>query len=578
MDNTSVTKAASNSGEMGRRYSRGRKKPKVAIIGAGVAGCAMAAALKDQRIDFVVYDKNSKPGGLWADNYPGAKVQSTFELYEYPCKKFPEHIRNRKNPPSPTADEVCTYLKEFIEEKGMKHKFKYNTKIDDIRPVSEGEWTIEFESGKMKSFSYVIICTGIVSVKPRMIDIPGAKDFEWNGGEVIHSSQRKGETFHYEDQKVLIIGNGKSAVDAATSAALIAKEHGTKPPIQVARRAAWYVPRFILGSFQYKWVFHTRLGSSLLPRYHETTNWILIFLHLLFAPLKWFLWRIVELLLLIQYWLPWRLQPRLGTILRGALDVSVLITDEEHLHRLRSGEIDMRIATVERLTPDGKAILSNGDEEQVDTVIQATGWKLGFDTYMDTGSLIRELDIQEDGLWLYHNILPPKIKGIAFVGSNTLTFMNIYTSYIQAYWLAGLLAGDRPWPKRDHMIEKVEQDKAFKRRLYPNHVMRAASIEAYMQHYHDVLFKEMNARKPFTNCLIRPFADLVVPVTPELMKGTLEPTRESRRENHMKRKQRKSLENEDTSTTKEGARSGFLANLSEELEPPPRATVPVELA
>ena len=46
---------------------------KVAIIGAGVAGCAAAGALKDYGIDFVVYDKNARPGGLWADNYPGAK-------------------------------------------------------------------------------------------------------------------------------------------------------------------------------------------------------------------------------------------------------------------------------------------------------------------------------------------------------------------------------------------------------------------------------------------------------------------------------------------------------------------------
>jgi cation diffusion facilitator CzcD-associated flavoprotein CzcO len=46
---------------------------RVAIIGAGVAGCATAAALKDYNIDFVVYDANDRAGGLWADNYPGAK-------------------------------------------------------------------------------------------------------------------------------------------------------------------------------------------------------------------------------------------------------------------------------------------------------------------------------------------------------------------------------------------------------------------------------------------------------------------------------------------------------------------------
>ena len=47
-------------------------KQKIAIIGAGVAGCATAGALQDYGIDFEVFDTNTGPGGLWADNYPGA--------------------------------------------------------------------------------------------------------------------------------------------------------------------------------------------------------------------------------------------------------------------------------------------------------------------------------------------------------------------------------------------------------------------------------------------------------------------------------------------------------------------------
>lgn len=469
---------------------------------------------------------------------PPFKVQSTFELYEFPDKTFPKNIRERKDPPAPTAEEVCTYLDEFITEKGIKHKFRFNKYIEDVRMLTDDEWCIEFADGAMKTFHYVIICTGIVSVKPKMIEIPGMEDFEWNGGHVFHSSERRDEAL-FRDKKVLVIGNGKSAVDAVSGAARVAKQDGTKAPLQVARRAAWYVPRYLLGFIQYKWFFHTRLGSALLPRYYETTNWILCFLHLLSAPLKWFIWRLTEVLLLLQYRLPFRMQPRLGTILRGALDVSVLITDEAHLGKLRSGEIDMRIATVERLEP-GTAILSNGDEEEVDLVVMATGWKLGFDTFLDKGTTLDDLDLEEDGLWLYRNVLPPKVKGIAFVGSNTLTFMNIYTSYVQAYWLASLLAKDRPWPSQTHMKQTVKRDKAFRRKHFPNHVLRAASIEAYMQHYHDVLLKEMNAGKPF-HWLIRPIADYIIPVTPCLMKNVIRPNKEERRTHrHRKSSRQKS--------------------------------------
>lgn len=44
---------------------------RIAIVGAGVAGIAMAAALQNANYtNFVVYDKQSDLGGLWLQNYP----------------------------------------------------------------------------------------------------------------------------------------------------------------------------------------------------------------------------------------------------------------------------------------------------------------------------------------------------------------------------------------------------------------------------------------------------------------------------------------------------------------------------
>ena len=60
----------------GRHHRREVKEEpqRVAIIGAGVAGCAMAGALKDSGIHhFTVFEAKSRPGGLWVGNYPGAK-------------------------------------------------------------------------------------------------------------------------------------------------------------------------------------------------------------------------------------------------------------------------------------------------------------------------------------------------------------------------------------------------------------------------------------------------------------------------------------------------------------------------
>jgi len=348
---------------------------------------------------------------------------------------------------------------------------------------------------------------------------------------VIHSSERRSDQ-ELMGKRVLVIGNGKSAADAATAAAELAcasNGNNSKPPIQLARRQTWYVPRYLLGILPYKWAFHTRLGSALLPRYFESNSLWLKVLHFVFCPIKWILWRLVEVLLLLQYRLPYRLWPSLGTVEAAALDTSVLITDKCHLNRLRRGEIDMRMGTVERLQAGNKALLKDGTVEDVDVVILATGWKLAFDLFVESDAIFAglnfekdRLDFCDDGLWLYRNVLPASFKGMAFVGSNTLTFINIFTAYIQAYWLAQLLAGERDWPTEQHMKETVAREKLFKRKYYPENDMRGASIEGYMQHYHDSLFREMKARSPY-NSLIRPIANLVVPVLPSTMEGCLEP-------------------------------------------------------
>lgn len=405
----------------------------------------------------------------------------------------------------------------------MKQHFCFDTVIRGVLCQAEDDWIIEFQDLSVARFTFVIVCNGLVSAKPNMLHIPGQASFVEKGGTILHSSERRSDDL-FRNKRVLVIGNGKSAVDAAAAAADV----GSGAAIQVARRQMWYVPRYLLGFIQYKWAFHTRLGSALLPRYFETTALWLVVLHTLMASVKWILWRIVEVLLLLQYRLPYHLWPRWNTVESAALETSVLITDEAHLRRLRKGEIDLRIDTVERLSA-GKAHLTTGSVEEVDVIVMATGWQLSFDTFMCSHDIFAglgfdkdTLDFCNDGLWLYRNMLPPGFKGMAFVGSNTLTFINIFTSYIQAYWLAQLLAGEREWPTEAHMKDTIQREKVFKRKYYKDCGMRGASIEAYMQHYHDLLFAEMKARQPF-NCLIRPVANLVVPMVPSVMKGCLEP-------------------------------------------------------
>ena len=383
-------------------------------------------------------------------------------------------------------------------------------------------------TSSIESFAFVIICTGLFSNTPNMIQIPGADEFVKQGhGKIIHTSQWQ-DNEEFLNQNVIIIGNGKSAADAAIAAAKMAhlsnsdtgsttnvttkKTKIIQPPLQCIRKQNWYVPRAIL---KYKFVFHSRFVSKFLPRYYEETTNISYLLHLIFTPVKYMLWRLLEVIFILLLRLPYKVWPKFGTIdNENSLSVPLLVTDERHLSRIRNGDIDLRITNVTQLYGTKHAKLSDGEIVPVDIVVMGTGWKLDY-SFFDSVTVKSKLDIDGDGLWLYRNILPSHLTGIAFIGANTLTFMNIYTSYVQAYWLVHLITGQRAPLSSEAMDRCVQREKVFKRKHYPNCPIRGASIEAYMQHYHDIIFQEQGINPYIYKGILAPVYNFFWPILPE---------------------------------------------------------------
>jgi cation diffusion facilitator CzcD-associated flavoprotein CzcO len=126
----------------------------------------------------------------------------------------------------------------------MRSKFQFSTSISSILCKSETEWVIQFlgedNPAPEECFSFVIMCTGLLSTKPNIPRLPGSEDFLSSGGMILHSSEWRSHEI-FEGKRVIVVGNGKSAADAATAAAEVAKAQSGTPPIQVARRQMWYV-------------------------------------------------------------------------------------------------------------------------------------------------------------------------------------------------------------------------------------------------------------------------------------------------------------------------------------------------
>jgi len=128
-------------------------------------------------------------------------------------------------------------------------------------------------------------------------------------------------------------------------------------------------------------------------------------------------------------------------------------------------------ASIEHFTPRS-VVLSTGEEIEVDQVIYGTGFKKSYTIFEEP--VRQKLNVQDDGLYLYRNMIPTQVSDLAFVGSEVSTFNNILTHGLQVKWLAGVLQGKVSLPSPGDMEDRVAKEQAWKRSWMPAIKSRAA--------------------------------------------------------------------------------------------------------
>jgi cation diffusion facilitator CzcD-associated flavoprotein CzcO len=204
---------------------------KVAIVGAGFSGIAMAIELRRAGIeDFTLYERGDDLGGVWRENtYPGAACDVPSYLYSY------SHTQRRDwtQPCSPQA-EILEYLRDTAREHGIAERIRTGTEIAHARfDADAARWELETATGERLDADALVIACGQLS-RPRWPDLPGREEF---GGQSFHSAEWDHD-YDLAGKRVAVIGTGASAVQFV-------------PPVaeQVARldvyqrTAPWMLPR-----------------------------------------------------------------------------------------------------------------------------------------------------------------------------------------------------------------------------------------------------------------------------------------------------------------------------------------------
>lgn len=461
---------------------------RIAIIGAGEAGLATAKMLLEEGYDCTVYERNGQVGGVWTTGYLDFGVQVQHELYEIPDFPLPEGT-----PDFTPGPQIQAYLKDYADHFGVTSNIRFNTTVTNVQEPKDGHpgWRILFKGmdgvESEALFDFVVISVGVYSHTPHL---PCFKDQHLFKGSILHNSALQ-STDQLTGKKTVVVGYGKSATDAA----ILAADHSEKATI-VFRQPRWPVPSVLLGFIPFKYVLFNRLTNAMLPQHMEPSRIERVW-HTLGKPFIWLFWRIVEKLITLQCGLH---RPRRKTSATRAdlipqhciefdgFSNSTMLPKAEFFTYLHQGKLGAQRAGITAFTEDG-IILSNGETVSCDTVVLATGWKTDYGFLSE--DLRNRMEFNEDGYYLYRQIIHPDVPHAAFIGSNAVTYINILTHNLQARWLVELLKGTHSLPSKSEMKSHIETMKAWKRRIVPPSTTRAATLHLHMQHYHDDLLRDM---------------------------------------------------------------------------------------
>ena len=202
-----------------------------AIVGAGLSGLGVAAAMTRAGLPFEILEATDALGGNWSHGvYPSAHIISSKRTTEYSDFPMPDDY-----PDFPSAAQMLAYLHSYADEYGLGDRILYSSPVRRVEPRPDEHFDLVMANGERRRYRGVVIANGHHWDR-RMPTYPGELDIP-----VIHSKDYKHPT-QLEGLRVLTIGGGNSACDIAVEAARV----GACSDISL-RRGYWFMPKTIFG-------------------------------------------------------------------------------------------------------------------------------------------------------------------------------------------------------------------------------------------------------------------------------------------------------------------------------------------
>jgi cation diffusion facilitator CzcD-associated flavoprotein CzcO len=205
----------------------------VAVIGAGPAGLAVGACLRQAGLDFVILEKGHEVGSSWRRHYARLHLHTVKRYSALPFLPFPERY-----PRYVPRDLVIRYLENYAAHFDLQPRFGETVSAvrRDANSRDAHAWIVESTSGSIRA-SFVVIASGYNAERVN----PSFSGMETFKGKVIHSADYA-DAKPFAGQSVLVIGMGNTGAEIALDLA----ESGARPTIAL-RNGVHIVPRELFG-------------------------------------------------------------------------------------------------------------------------------------------------------------------------------------------------------------------------------------------------------------------------------------------------------------------------------------------
>jgi cyclohexanone monooxygenase len=143
---------------------------KIAIIGAGFGGLAMAIRLLQNNIrDFVILEKASEIGGTWRENqYPGAACDVQSHLYSLSFSPKTDWSKRYAEAP-----EIYQYMQTLTTEHQLQPYIRFNTEVSAAHYLdNQCLWQLTLNQNETLTAQFVIFASAnLVSCKTKMVGL-----------------------------------------------------------------------------------------------------------------------------------------------------------------------------------------------------------------------------------------------------------------------------------------------------------------------------------------------------------------------------------------------------------------------